>query len=279
MSPARRLARALALIFPILHTATHADTLPPVGLTDARIRTVTYRREDVIRLVGQVGYQIDLEFAPEEHFVGLASGDMEGITFETNANHLFLKPKATQISTNLTILTDRRAYHLDYRTAPKRTDPRLDPVIYAVRFRYPEEEARAAATAAEAKANADRLNAAFDASFPAPGTTLNLDYAYCGPKPLRPDAAADDGIQTRLAFGTRSELPAIFVRNDDGSESLVNFTVTGDALLIHRIARQFILRRGHLVACVVNRHFDGAAQRLSTGTVAPTVTRDAATAP
>jgi len=267
-------AAPLAL-FALLSTATRADTRPPPGPTDSRIRTAIYRADDVLRLTGQVGYQIDLEFAPDEHFIGMAAGDMEGITFETNANHLFLKPKTPHLSTNLTILTDRHTYHLDYRTSVRGADSRLDPVIYAVRFIYPEDEAREAATVQKVRSDAEQLTTAFGAS----SHPLNLDYAYCGPDALRPEAASDDGIQTRLAFGSRAELPAIFVRNDDKSESLVNFTVRDDAIYIHRIARQFILRRGNLVGCVVNRHFDGSGERLPTGTLAPGVTRETATPP
>jgi type IV secretion system protein VirB9 len=271
-------ALTLAVQIPALMVACHAafaDTTPSAGPTDTRIRTAIYKSDDVLRLTGQVGFQIDLEFAPDEKFIGMAAGDMEGITFETNANHLFLKPKAPRLSTNLTILTDRHSYHLDYHTGARGADPRLDPIIYAVRFVYSDDEAREKAAALRSQNDTQRMDAAFGASH----QPLNLDYAYCGPKNLKPDSASDDGIQTRLAFGSRTELPAIFVRNDDQTESLVNFTVSGDAILIHRIARQFILRRGHLVGCVVNRHFDGAGERLPTGTTAPTVTRDTAASP
>lgn len=247
-----------------------ADTTPPAGLRDPRIRTALYRADDVFRLTGQVGYQIDLEFAPDEHFVGLAAGDMEAITFETTANHLFIKPKVARLSTNLTILTNHHAYHLDYRATPRPIEPTQGSPIYAVRFLYPEDDARQSAAQAEARATTQRMSAAFSTLKPA----INLDYAYCGPATLRPDAASDDGVQTRLSFAARSELPAIFVRNDDGAESLVNFTVTADALLVHRIARQFILRRGQLVGCILNRHFDGTGERLPAGTTAPGITRD-----
>ena len=252
-----------------------ADTIPPPGTTDPRIRTVVYQRDDVIRLTGQACFQIDLEFAPDEHFIGLAAGDMEGITFETNANHLFLKPKAPRIVTNLTVLTDRRSYHLDYHTTAHRPDPTDAAAIYAVRFRYPEDELRELALAAQAHQQAERLASALSSPNPA----RNVDYVYCGPKTLRPDAASDDGLQTRLRFAAHNELPAIFVRGADGGESLVNFTVTGNDLVIHRIAHQFILRRGREVGCVVNRGFDAAAGRSGTGTISPDVMRATATAP
>ena len=80
-------------------------------------------------------------------------------------------------------------------------------------------------------------------------------------------------MQTRLRFGPRRELPAIFVRNDDGSESLVNFTIEQGDVIVHRVGRQFIVRRGRLTGCIVNEDFTGAGERLESGTVTPAVER------
>jgi type IV secretion system protein VirB9 len=101
----------------------------------------------------------------------------------------------------------------------------------------------------------------------------NYDYWYCGFPALKPLAAWDDGIHTRLRFGAHAELPAIFVRNDDGSESLLNFNMDAGDVVIHRVARRFVLRRGLLRGCIVNKSFYGGGERLDTGTVAPTVER------
>ncbi len=46
----------------------------------------------------------------------------------------------------------------------------------------------------------------------------NTDYWFCGRSELKPIAASDDGVQTRLTFAPRSELPVVFLRNADGSE-------------------------------------------------------------
>jgi len=90
---------------------------------------------------------------------------------------------------------------------------------------------------------------------------------------LRPAAASDDGVHTRLTFAANSDLPAIFVRNADDSESLLNFSVDAGDVVIHRVAQRFILRRGALTGCVINRGFAGGGRRLESGTVAPEVQR------
>jgi type IV secretory pathway VirB9-like protein len=52
----------------------------PAG-PDPRIRVADYDPGQVYVLHGRIGYQIDLQFDLQESFVGLAAGDMEGLTF------------------------------------------------------------------------------------------------------------------------------------------------------------------------------------------------------
>jgi type IV secretion system protein VirB9 len=86
-------------------------------------------------------------------------------------------------------------------------------------------------------------------------------------------AASDDGVHTRLRFAANADLPAIFVRNDDDSESLLNFSMDAGDVVIHRVARRFVLRRGIVTGCIVNRGYVGGGTRLESGTVAPGVER------
>jgi type IV secretion system protein VirB9 len=247
-------------------TATLRAGTPPVNSgSDARIRLTAYSGDKVYRLVGYVGYQIDLEFEPGEAFVGLGAGDMEGLSFAAQGNHLFLKPKAARVRTNLTVLTSRREYQFDYTASTEHPDPGEPDVIYALRFTYPRLPPLPGADAPE-KIEQQLGNTA--AVRP-----LNVDYWYCGHSAIRPVAASDDGVHTRLRFGARAELPALFIRNDDGSESLLNFSMDAGDVVIHRVARQFVVRRGRLTGCIVNKGFTGGGERLESGTVAPAVER------
>jgi type IV secretion system protein VirB9 len=256
---------ALPLLIALLHNvAALAETTPAKGRVDTRVRVAAYNSAEVYKLRGLVGYQIDLEFEPGETFVGLGAGDIEGLSFVGQENHLFLKPKASKVTTNLTVLTSRRHYHIDYTASAQR--PNEDDVIYALRFTYPETPASLTAEAA-----AKRLDSQLDgASSQRPH---NIDYWYCGEPVLRPISASDDGVHTRLSFAANGELPAIFVRNADESESLLNFSVDAGDVVIHRVAQRFILRRGKLTGCVVNRGYTGGGKRLESGTVAPDVER------
>ena len=244
----------------------HAEVIPGTTGPDSRIRVADYDPGQVYVLRGRVGYQIDLQFDLEESFVGLAAGDIEGLSFVAQANHLFLKPRAAGVVTNLTVLTSRREYQFDYSAQSSGHTPGI-PTMYVVRFRYPN-----SAQAAVVARNADR-DLARHLDEASGRRAHNTDYWFCGTDLLRPAGAWDDGVQTHLLFGQRSEQPAIFVRNDDGSESLLNFSIESGEVVIHRIARRLILRRGALTACIVNKGFSGTGERLPSGTVAPDVRR------
>lgn len=246
-----------------------AETTPPRGAVDPRVRVVTYDPEDVIKLHGFVGYQIHMQWADGEEFVNLGAGDVGGLDVGAEKNHFFLKPKQEKVGTNLTILTNVRTYHFDYTVSKPPTNAlATKDMVYSIRFSYPQDDARRAA--------ADLARQQTEARFAqsAAMRTKNLDYWYCGTSSLKPISAYDDGVQTRLKFAARAEFPAIFIKNDDQTESLLNFNVDQDEVVIHRVARRFILRRGQLVGCVVNHAFEGGGERPNSNTTVPGVQRE-----
>jgi type IV secretion system protein VirB9 len=257
----------MILLACLLAIAAKAEVLPPAGGTDARIRTVAYGADQVYRLFGYVGYHLDLEFEADETFEALSGGDLDGLTYSAHGNVLTLKPKVAATEMNLAVTTSKRRYYFEYSASARRPSGSVDPVMYAVRFSYPKPPLKS-----DGLTDEERLAQKLEASKTA--RPRNSDYWYCGDKTLKPVGASDDGVQTRLSFAPRGELPAVFVRNDDGSESLLNFSIDEGDVLIHRIAARFIVRRGKLTGCIVNQGFKGGGERLKSGTVTPDVTRE-----
>lgn len=244
-----------------------ADSLPRRGLLDARIRTVLYSPDEVYRLYGFVGYHLDLEFEVGETFAGISAGDSEALAYSAHDNILTLKPRAAATQMNLTVSTTKRRYYFDYTVASRAPNRFADEVMYAVRFNYPpRHELVGEMTPAERVEQ--ELNKARR------GFARNVDYWFCGSNTLRPIAASDDGVHTRLRFAARAELPVVFALNDDGSESLLNFSMDEGDMIIHRVAARFVLRRGRLSGCIVNKGFAGVGERLDSGTISPSVTRE-----
>ena len=246
-------------------SGARAEFLPVPGKLDPRIRTVIYERDQVYRLYGFVGYELDLVFGAHEHFIGLSAGDPKALIYSAHGNVLTLRPKALAVHTNLTVTTSRHRYYFEYSATDRAPHAGIH-VMYAVRFIYPERLARVRAPTV-----AQRVSKALKRAEHAP--PVNRDYWFCGSAALRPVAASDNGIETRLTFGARSALPAVFVLNADGSESLVNFSMHQGVMVIERIAHRFVLRRGKLVGYVVNKGFTVGGARLASGTISPGVER------
>jgi type IV secretion system protein VirB9 len=249
----------LSLVLPWA-SSSRAETVPVRGNVDSRIRTAAYDADEVYRLRGFVGYVIELILEDGEIYAGKGGGDLEGVTIDAHANSVLLKPRAAIVATNLVIYSDRRAYRFDYSVEARAPNRFADDVVYAVRFLYPPR----ADLGPSVDAELERELALAKASMP-----KNADYWYCGHRSLKPAAVSDDGVHTN-----RAELPAIFVRNEDGSDSLLNFSIDEGDVVIHRLATKFVLRRGRLTGCIVNKGFAGAGVRLESGTVSPHIERD-----
>ncbi|MEJ0034818.1 MAG: TrbG/VirB9 family P-type conjugative transfer protein [Gammaproteobacteria bacterium] len=267
MSAAQKSAVCALAFVGMFSLPLRAEVLPlPVAEGDSRIRSAAYNENQVYRLFGYVGYDIRLEFAEGETFQSVDGGDLDALTYSADGNVFRFKPRARSVDTNLAVTTNKRHYYIQYSAEATRPEEGGAPVIYVVRFVYPPDPTRDSGPSA-----AERIEQALERA-PA-SRTRNFDYGYCGSRSIKPTAAFDDGAQTHLKFGARAELPAIFVRNDDGSEGLINFTVEGDDVVVHRVARQFVLRRGRLTGCIVNRSFTGSGTRLESGTVSGDVER------
>lgn len=230
---------------------------------DPRIRTVAYSPTQVVDLTGFVGYHVHLEFAVDERFVSLGSGDTAAIDIGSDANHLFLKPRSPTPGTNLTILTNRRVYLLDFRALAR--TPRPGEAVYSLRFSYPTDESPVQTVSADAEAATPLAGAP---------PVLNRDYWFCGDASLRPSTTTDDGLQIRMTFPPQFEVPAIYVRSADGAETLVNSHVEGDAIIVHRLADKLVLRRGALVGCVTRRKAGTRGRRAASGTISDSVRRE-----
>jgi type IV secretion system protein VirB9 len=253
-----------------------AAVVPPAGMVDSRVREVEYRDGQVVSLAGYVGYHIDLELEPGERFVALGAGDSAGVDVAAEGSHVFMKPKAARVATNLTLISSRRVYHFEYRTYE--AQPSTTSAIFALRFRYAVAPSQVTPAATSQPFSSDGIApVAVVSSVPAaPARPVNTEYWYCGSEWLKPLAVSDDGVQTRLTFSDRGEWPAIFVANPDGSESLVNFHAEGTTAVVHRVAPKFVLRRGLLVGCVENRGYAGSGAWVANGALDPAERREVA---
>ncbi|QAU23385.1 P-type conjugative transfer protein VirB9 [Dyella sp. M7H15-1] len=268
----RKLLLSTLLLLPV--AVVFAEQNPMAGVYDARIKTVTYNANDVVKILGHYGYSTDIQFAPDEHVADIALGDSMAWEVAPAGNHLFVKPREPDAVTNMTVVTNDRVYQmsLDAREVKGLTSSRNSSMFFAVRFDYPElraAAAHAAYLAQEASANKKKLNDELNA----PPVARNWNYYACGSRALWPSQVFDDGRFTYLDYPASHEIPAVFTINADGTESIVDGNMRGDFYVIHTTAKRFILRSGKAVACVQNRSYNPWGVSTPSNTTSPNVER------
>lgn len=96
--------------------------------------------------------------------------------------------------------------------------------------------------------------------------------------PERAAGISDDGQQTRLLFAPHSALPAPYMLDQDGKESVVQHsqrsTPDGLVMTLHTVVSKVILRRGDRVCALNNMAYDPVGHQTGTGTVTPDVVRE-----
>jgi type IV secretion system protein VirB9 len=80
----------------------------------------------------------------------------------------------------------------------------------------------------------------------------NIAYTYLGAREALPALVFDDGNFTYFRWPQAAETPAIFLLNNDGAESLVNYTVRNGYFIVEQVARRFVLRNGQAVTTLIN---------------------------
>ena len=208
---------------------------------DPRIRYVDYDSNAIVRITGYTGYQIMVEFEPGERIETVGIGDSAGwqVTPNGAATVMFLKPVGLPRTTNMSIVTNQRTYNLELiaRSGVKAAQREL---IYALRFRYPQKPAEAAALQSPAPVTAK------------PPEEWNRSYSYDGAKGNVPEQVFDDGKSTFFRFITGTSTPAIFSVTPGAGESIVNFSVRGPYVVVEQVGPQFVLRQGTDVTMIFN---------------------------
>lgn len=168
------------------------------------------------------------------------------------------------------VITNKRVYTFQLTGRWSANGGQSNKMYFAVNFRYPHEIKLAAQK--QEKANELRKVLKTESATP-----TNWNYAAKGSPEVTPTKAYDDGRFTYLSFANNGEMPAIFLVADDKKESLVNTNINPrfpDTIIIHKVTRQLIMRKGDLVACVFNENFDPMSGKSNkTGTSVPHVKR------
>lgn len=210
--------------------ATHAERKPVPGPGDPHVQTVAYDPDELVVLELPTGYQVTLQFAPDERIESVAVGDAAAWQASANrrGDYLFVKPIQQGVRTNMVVVTDARIY--TFELAPAFGVTPTTP--FTVRFLYPP-AVQPGAEAAPAPASDP----------PAPIRPARpIRWRLTGARQLFPAdiLSRNDAIVIRWAPG--APLPAIYGIDAQGQERLVNAMVTERRLVLEPIWRAFVFR-------------------------------------
>jgi type IV secretion system protein VirB9 len=237
-----RLSPAAALALLAFATSLHAE--------DPRLVERSYDPAQVVRIEGKTNVQATIRFGQDELIENVAIGDSQSwqVTPNKRANLLFVKPLSPHATTNMTVVTDKRTYYFDLVANPKARP------LYALDFEYAAEPVRERAREANPARQPTpvELAAANDPYAVVNPASLNFNWRSKGDKKLLPERVYDDGEATFLIWPAGQALPAILVKDHEGTEGPVNFAVRGEIIVINAVPREIVLRSGKDAAALFN---------------------------
>lgn len=256
----------------------NALEIPTSAQQDNRVRFVNYQPYNITRVVGTIRSSVQVEFAPDEEIAHVALGNTVAWEVAPAGHILFLKPRENQPVTNISVVTtlrdgSKRSYQMELVVRGGSVDAGENTYFY-VKYRYPADEAARRRLEEEARRRAaeagyaDQVLGIHEQYGP-----RNWRYSAQGSAAIEPQAVYDNGKVTTFAFNGNQEMPAIYIENSDGTESLVPKTVQGDLLLVHAMSRKFILRRGSDTLCIFNEAYSPVGVNPGTNTTSPSVQR------
>ncbi len=259
----------LTILLFIASGHANASQLPRYLGKEKKFRMFIYNPYDVYRYIGNYNYHGFIEFqgivsraanpnsvtpasasaTRSEEITEVAIGNSDAWLWKISdsKNRLYLKPVEDNANTNMTVKTSLgRVYNFELlaRTPSGPDDPNL---IFAVKFAYPDDTDKNILEFPKTPVSdvPDMRNLSI----------YNFNYDFTGEPRIAPSKVFDNGEFTYLQFANKSaELPAIFAVDSEGFESLVNFRVAGDYIIVERVGSQFTLRNGSEIACIYNNN-------------------------
>lgn len=258
------------------------------GKTDKRIKTLVYDPDSIYVIRARYGYQTNIEFSPSEEIQTISVGDRSLWQLVPAGYRLFVRPMDENMTTNMTIITNRRSYQFDLKAGA--ADDASRDIIYVARFVYPTNPNRSAYdSAAPTFAPPPPMPppappSASGAPIPTPLSPLpeapvapaagapallapspeplaaaspsqpNFNYTYSGAEAVAPIQVYDDGSSTYIKYRDVSakSLPDVYFISKSGQEKLVASRLQGEHVVVEGVASEIVIRSPYGKAFVYN---------------------------
>lgn len=209
-----------------------------------RIVTYNFSPDIIFRLLTLPELHTHIQLADDEGVIEAPMiGDNTQWRVSGGPRNLYIKPLRNNLETSLTLVTNKRTYQFQLVAGPAGGD-----VYQKVSFMYPDrdqeiklrKETEAGAADAEKTRLADQIVAPN-----VDPTSLDFGYAIEGNANFRPTAVYTNGRFTFLVMPNTQDSPAVFLMDEEGNPSLINWQVKGQMLVVERMAQRLLLKLGN----------------------------------
>ena len=212
--------------------------------TDSRIKTLVFNPNEVFAVTTHYGYQSNIEFGEKESIETISVGDRVAWQISPAGRRLFIRAMEENAHTNMTVVTNLRAYQFDLRSSSADAVFGSAELTYVVRFFYPD-EASLMRVANYSPALSPAPPAIVSTPEPlASPSPYNYRYTFTGPTTIAPVKIYDDGRMTFFKFPITAA-PQIAVITSKGEALDVPITRLGEGLVsVNAVAPRFSIRQG-----------------------------------
>jgi type IV secretion system protein VirB9 len=211
---------------------------------DPRFKTFAFTPNTTYKIVAVYDNPSFIEFETNESVATIVNPKKSSWQLIPSGNRLFLKPEESDADTQITVMTNKRIYFFEMYAKEPSSNFDKD-YSFFFKFKYPsEEESKTIRTYAKSILPDVDQNP----------WKYNFNYTITGEDSLYPVKIFDDGEFTYFEFPRTSKMPAIFAVDSNGFESIVNFRIVGEYLIVEEVSGKFTLRNGADIVCVFNEN-------------------------
>ena len=218
--------------------------------SNPHFKTLNYVPNDIHIYVGYYNCitEVDLEYG--EIVNSIAMGKPSAWQIKPQGSHIYIKPLADDADTMAIMTTNKRRYFLQFHAEDaKDMDDKNVPYncTFCLSILWFISDMSDDGSGIKQFGDDDVPNYKSDPQ------KYNFRYEISGPSYIAPIKAFDDGRFTYLQFpAINGTIPAIFAVDTYGDESLVNFRIRGDFVVIEQVNAVFTLRYGRDAVCLFN---------------------------
>jgi len=233
------------LLAMLIVSNAYAEQIPTASSKDYRIKFVEYDPYNIVKINTTQAFATQITFNEDENIENIMFGVKDNWVKNSIKNILYIKPKVTAVdNSNILVKTNKRTYSLLANVCPDDCGKKL---TYNLIYTYDKNDKNQLHQEQKtAKYILDNYKSNYK----------NYQYTAQGNQELRPIDTWDNGQFTYLKFASHKNMPSVYLIQDDKNESLTNSHIEKNTIVLHHLAKTFILRAGKKVLAIHNENYD-----------------------